>query len=104
MRSQAEDAAEERVLDALLPGPRAYGPETETETPESTTRQRFRKMLREGELDDKEIEIELEAASIGVEIMAPAGHGGDDEPASGNGSRTSVPDASGRGAFASVRR
>ncbi len=71
VRTQAEDAAEERILDALLPGPRAL-PDVATDE-ESSTRQRFRKMLREGDLDDKEIEIELEAAHIGIEIMAPPG-------------------------------
>jgi ATP-dependent HslUV protease ATP-binding subunit HslU len=71
VRIQAEDAAEERVLDALLPGPRTLSDPAAEE--ESSTRQRFRKMLREGDLDDKEIEIELEAANIGIEIMAPPG-------------------------------
>ena len=71
VRSDADDAAEERVLDALLPGPRPVPGNEDTE--ESSTRQRFRKMLREGDLDDKEIEIELQATNIGVEIMAPPG-------------------------------
>ncbi|MFT4560602.1 MAG: ATP-dependent HslUV protease ATP-binding subunit HslU [Gammaproteobacteria bacterium] len=71
VREQAEDSAEERVLDALLPGPRS-APEV-GETEESATRQRFRKMLREGALDDKEIELELDQTNIGVEIMAPPG-------------------------------
>ena len=70
VRNQAEDVAEERILDALLPGARTLEADDEVE---SSTRQRFRKMLREGELDDKEIEIELEAVNIGVEIMAPPG-------------------------------
>ena len=65
---RAYEAAEERVLDALLTPPRSN-----TKDPETSTRQMFRKKLREGELDDKEIEIELEANSIGVEIMAPPG-------------------------------
>ncbi len=64
---RALDAAEERVLDALLPPPR------NSESIESTTRQVFRKKLREGELDSKEIEIELHQPPIGVEIMAPPG-------------------------------
>ena len=64
---RALDAAEERVLDALLPPPR------NSESKESTTRQVFRKKLREGELDLKEIEIELHQAPVGVEIMAPPG-------------------------------
>ena len=65
---RALDAAEERVLDALLPAAR----DTDTEQ-HSSTRQLFRKKLREGELDDKEIEIEVETANLGVEIMAPPG-------------------------------
>lgn len=71
VRGDAADAAEERVLDALLPGARTLP--DEPADAESSTRQRFRKMLREGALDDKEIEIELEATNIGVEIMAPPG-------------------------------
>jgi ATP-dependent HslUV protease ATP-binding subunit HslU len=67
VRHRADDAAEERVLDVLLPPP-AHG-----ETQESDTRQKFRKMLREGKLDEKEVEIELQAPQIGVEIMAPPG-------------------------------
>jgi len=71
VRADAEDAAEERILDALLPGPRTV--QDPGDDAESSTRQRFRKMLREGDLDDKEIEIELDVANIGVEIMAPPG-------------------------------
>ncbi len=75
---RAEDAAEERVLDALLPPPpSAVGfttvGEDENRSPDSDTRQKFRKMLREGKLDDKEIEIEVQAMPVGVEIMAPPG-------------------------------
>ena len=71
---KAEDAVEERILDVLLPQARTFGEEDETnELEESGTRQTFRKMLREGTLDDKEIEIELSAAPVGVEIMAPPG-------------------------------
>ncbi len=71
---RAADAAEERVLDALLPAPRPVGFGTEESPPrDSETRQLFRKRLREGELDDKEIELELAAPKIGVEIMAPPG-------------------------------
>ena len=69
---QAMDSAEERILDALLPPARSFS-ETETEAPESSARQIFRKKLREGELDDKEIEIEVKATPVGVEIMAPPG-------------------------------
>jgi ATP-dependent HslUV protease ATP-binding subunit HslU len=68
VKFRAEDAAEERILDVLLP--KARGDEEDTE---STTRQLFRKKLRQGELDDKEIEIEVSASPVGVEIMAPPG-------------------------------
>ena len=67
---RAMDAAEERVLDALLP--RARGVDGKEETG-STTRQVFRKKLREGALNDKEIEIEMSQTPVGVEIMAPPG-------------------------------
>lgn len=67
----AMDAAEERVLDALLPP--ARGVDGEPEEAESSTRQLFRKKLREGELDDKEIEVDVSDAPMGVEIMAPPG-------------------------------
>ncbi|MCJ7453837.1 MAG: ATP-dependent protease ATPase subunit HslU [Steroidobacteraceae bacterium] len=74
VRHRAMDAAEERVLDVLLPRPRAvgFGNEPEPEH-DGDTRQRFRKMLREGALDDRDIEIELRAVPVGVEIMAPPG-------------------------------
>lgn len=75
VRSLAEEAAEERILDALLPQPRAsfVGEPQEPFQEDSSTRQLFRKKLREGQLDDKEIEIEVSASPIGVEIMAPPG-------------------------------
>lgn len=76
VRHRAEDAAEERVLDALLPPPRqpvGFTGEAETASQDSDTRQKFRKMLREGQLDDKEIEIEVQTVPVGVEIMAPPG-------------------------------
>ena len=76
VKYRAEDAAEERILDALLPPPpRAVGFTADSETvgEQSVTRQKFRKMLREGKLDDKEIEIEIQAVPVGVEIMAPPG-------------------------------
>jgi ATP-dependent HslUV protease ATP-binding subunit HslU len=74
VRVRAEDAAEERVLDALLPPVRGTGFDTASEPQqESTTRQKFRKKLREGELDEREIEIEVAAPSLGVEIMGPPG-------------------------------
>jgi ATP-dependent HslUV protease ATP-binding subunit HslU len=76
VRHRAEDAAEERVLDALLPGTKS-GWEAQGEDAEAArgaeTRQKFRKMLREGRLDEKEIEIEVSAAPTGVNIMAPPG-------------------------------
>lgn len=68
---RAEDAAEERILDALLRP--ARGEKDKEHDTSSTTRQLFRKKLREGELDDKEIEIDVSAVSVGVEIMAPPG-------------------------------
>jgi ATP-dependent HslUV protease ATP-binding subunit HslU len=70
VEQRAVDAAEERVLDALLTP--ARGPETSTER-DSSTRQVFRKKLREGSLDDKEIEVELSQIAAGIEIMAPPG-------------------------------
>ncbi|MCY0966222.1 ATP-dependent protease ATPase subunit HslU [Parathalassolituus penaei] len=72
---RAEEAAEERVLDALLPPPRptSWDTTTEPKKEDSSTRQIFRKKLREGELDDKEIEIALAQTQVGVEIMAPPG-------------------------------
>ncbi|MGQ9425018.1 ATP-dependent protease ATPase subunit HslU [Gilvimarinus sp. F26214L] len=66
---RAEIAAEERVLDILLPSARS----SDVESGDSNTRQIFRKKLREGELDDKEIEVEVAAVPVGVEIMAPPG-------------------------------
>jgi len=68
VRFRAEDAAEERILDVLLTPARQAGPDTE-----SSARQLLRKKLREGELDEREIEIELSSSPIGVEIMAPPG-------------------------------
>jgi ATP-dependent HslUV protease ATP-binding subunit HslU len=75
VRFQAEDAAEDRLLDALLPQPRTIGftAEEQPAAADSDTRQKLRKMLREGKLDDREVEIEVAATTIGVEIMAPPG-------------------------------
>jgi ATP-dependent HslUV protease ATP-binding subunit HslU len=77
VRFRAEDAAEERVLDALLPKPGRTvgfaGEPSQTEEQNSDTRQKFRKMLREGKLDDREIEVQVQAMPMGVEIMAPPG-------------------------------
>ena len=72
MRSKAEDAAEDRILDALLPPARSSGEETAERT-DSSTRQLFRKRLREGQLNDKEIDIDVAEAPVGVEIMTPPG-------------------------------
>ncbi len=71
VRHRAEDAAEERVLDALLPRPSEFA--AEAESTGDNTRQKFRKMLREGKLDDREIEVDLQMPTLGVEIMAPPG-------------------------------
>ena len=101
VQPRAEDAAEDRILDALLPEPRGapeaapkepmreiaeqlarradvvmerhIGPETDAPRDNSSTRQMFRQRLRNGELDDKEVTIEIDHAAIGVEIMAPPG-------------------------------
>ncbi len=74
VRTRAEEGAEERILDALLPRRRNVGfagePQEESDT---QTRQKFRKKLREGELDEREIEVELSASTANVEIMAPPG-------------------------------
>ncbi len=74
VRDRALDAAEDRVLDALLPPARAVGLDVEQQpVPDSTTRQKFRKKLREGELDDKQIDIEVATPSMQAEIFAPPG-------------------------------
>ncbi|MFT6624027.1 MAG: ATP-dependent HslUV protease ATP-binding subunit HslU [Cycloclasticus sp.] len=70
VKRKAEDAAEEKILDILLPRAQSVSQE---ESAGDATRQKFRKKLREGDLDDKEIEIEVNAPSVGVEIMAPPG-------------------------------
>jgi ATP-dependent HslUV protease ATP-binding subunit HslU len=72
VRHRAADAAEDRVLDILLPRAQA-GFTGDTAHTDNDTRQRFRKMLREGQLDDREIEIEIRAVPVGLEIMAPPG-------------------------------
>ena len=74
VRDRALDAAEDRVLDILLPAARPVGFSAETETGGDTaTRQKFRKKLREGELDDKEVELEVSAPGVSAEIFAPPG-------------------------------
>jgi ATP-dependent HslUV protease ATP-binding subunit HslU len=70
VRDRAMDAAEDRVLDVLLPPARVGAGETPDE---NTTRQKFRKKLREGDLDDKEIEVEVAAPQASMEIFAPPG-------------------------------
>jgi ATP-dependent HslUV protease ATP-binding subunit HslU len=75
VRERAADAAEDRILDALLPAPKMMGFSTDPEPSarDSETRQKFRKMLREGQLNDREIEIDVRAVPPGVQIMAPPG-------------------------------
>jgi ATP-dependent HslUV protease ATP-binding subunit HslU len=75
VRDRAREAAVERVLDALLPKPRLTGFSTdEPASPrDAETRQKFRGMVESGELDEREIEIELRVSPMGVEIMAPPG-------------------------------
>ncbi|TDF36507.1 HslU--HslV peptidase ATPase subunit [Alteromonadaceae bacterium M269] len=72
VKHRAEEAAEERILDCLLPPPENVWGEKE-EAQDKGTRQTFRKKLREGQLDDKEIEIDIAMPQVGVEIMAPPG-------------------------------
>ena len=75
VRTRAEEFAEERILDALLPAAREVGfnSSNEREPADSSTRQKFRKKLREGDLDDREIELEVSATQPHMEILAPQG-------------------------------
>ena len=74
VRARAEDAAEERILDILIPPPRTeFGFASAADTPESTARQTFRKKLREGQLADREIEVDVAAPAPQLEVMGPAG-------------------------------
>ena len=75
VRARAEEAAEDRVLDALLPPARSAGffAENNGQAEDNSTRQKFRKKLREGELNDKEIDIEVSLPSMQAEIFAPPG-------------------------------
>jgi ATP-dependent HslUV protease ATP-binding subunit HslU len=75
VRERAAEAAEERVLDVLLPKPRMMGFSTDEplQPRDAETREKFRRMLRAGDLDDREVEIEIRALPMGVEIMAPPG-------------------------------
>ncbi len=76
VKARAEDAAEERILDALLPPARTFENEpkdTDNQSTDSAARQMFRKKLREKSIDEQEIEIDLNGPSVGIEIMAPPG-------------------------------
>jgi len=73
VQARAEDAAEERILDCLLPPPRGNFFNDSQASDDNYTRQKFRKKLREGELNDKEIEIDVAATSLQAEIFAPPG-------------------------------
>jgi len=72
VKMRAEEAAEERILDALLPPARSFENEP-SERDDSAARQMFRKKLREGTIDEQEIEIDITGPSVGIEIMAPPG-------------------------------
>ena len=69
----AEDLAEDRILDVLLPQARSDGDEASEEDTQFSARQLFRKKLRQGDLDDKNIEIKISESPAGIEIMAPPG-------------------------------
>jgi len=74
VRARAEDAAEDRILDILIPTPRAdFGSLSTAETARNATRQAFRKKLREGQLADREIELEVAAPAPSLDVMGPAG-------------------------------
>ncbi len=74
VRARAEDAAEDRILDILIPPPRAdWSAGPAVDEPESTARQTFRKKLREGQLADREIEIDLALPAPQLEVMGPPG-------------------------------
>ncbi len=73
VRHRAADAAEERILDALLPRPAGSAVQPDAAPRDADTRQKFRKMLREGQLDERDIEVELRAVPPGLEIMSAPG-------------------------------
>jgi ATP-dependent HslUV protease ATP-binding subunit HslU len=73
LRDQAEAAAEERLLDALLPPPSNFEEDSRGAGASSATREKFRDKLRQGDLDEREVEIQVSASPIGVEITAPPG-------------------------------
>ena len=72
VHTQALDAVEERILDALLPS-KTVGEKIDSDAVNSDTRQKFRKMLREGKVEDREIELEVAIPKVGMEIMTPPG-------------------------------
>ena len=72
-RARAQDAAEERILDVLVPPPRSAVAEPSGTTPDNTARQAFRKKLREGQLDEREIEVDLSEPKPTMDIMGPVG-------------------------------
>ncbi|NUY55303.1 ATP-dependent protease ATP-binding subunit HslU [Salinivibrio sp. MA351] len=73
VKFRAEEQAEDRILDILLPPARDAWGQNEATQEDSSTRQSFRKKLREGKLDDKEVEVDVAAPQMGVEIMSPPG-------------------------------
>jgi ATP-dependent HslUV protease ATP-binding subunit HslU len=73
LRDQAQAAAEERLLDALLPPPANFEEDSRGVGASNATREKFRDKLRQGDLDEREVEIQVSASPIGVEIMAPPG-------------------------------
>ncbi|WBA08822.1 HslU--HslV peptidase ATPase subunit [Salinivibrio kushneri] len=73
VKFRAEEQAEDRILDILLPPARDAWGQNEANQEDSSTRQSFRKKLREGQLDDKEVEVDVAAPQMGVEIMSPPG-------------------------------
>jgi ATP-dependent HslUV protease ATP-binding subunit HslU len=75
VRTKAQDQAEDRILDILLPSARpvGFGAASESADDGNATRQTFRKRLREGQLDDKEIELDVELPQVGMDIMGPPG-------------------------------
>jgi ATP-dependent HslUV protease ATP-binding subunit HslU len=73
LRDQAEAAAEERLLDALLPPPASFEDDSRGSGASSATREKFRDKLKRGELDEREVEIQVSMSPLGVEIMAPPG-------------------------------
>ena len=73
LRDQAEAAAEERLLDALLPPPASFEDDARIDAPSNATREKFRDKVRRGDLDEREVELQVAVSPMGVEIMAPPG-------------------------------